>query len=109
MTVDPATNLLGAEARAAAARERLSGTVAQLQSRLDPKLLAREASEKGALAARAGVEQARRNPNVVVGVAGAAMLLMLRKRIASILRRRRARRPVPAQPIAHSPHPVSKD
>lgn len=41
---DPATRLLDAEAEAAAARERLSGTLRKLQVRLNPRDLAKQAA-----------------------------------------------------------------
>lgn len=99
---DPARHLLDAEAQAAEARERLSVTVSQLQARLDPKLLAKEARDASAAAARAGVDQARRNPGVIAGALGAAVLLLVSRSIRNMRRRRRAHRPVPAQPINHS-------
>lgn len=97
---DPAHNLAEAELRAAAARDRLSGTVAQLQERLDPKLLAREAKDAGTAAALAGVDHARRNPGVVAGAVGLTGLLLARHRIARLFRRKPRR--VPAAPIDHS-------
>lgn len=117
-TQDPAHRLIDAERDAAQARERLSTTVSQLQARLDPKLLAREAKDAGTALAReakdagtaaalAGVEQARRNPAAVAAAAGVAMLLLSIRPIRAALRRRRASRPVPAQPISHSTPPVS--
>lgn len=105
-TQDPAHRLVDAERDAAVARERLSSTVSQLQERLDPKLLAREAKEAGTAAARAGVEQAKRNPGALAGVAGVAVLLLSIKPIRAMMRRRRASRPVPAQPINHSAAPL---
>jgi hypothetical protein len=100
---DPVQQLADAELRAAAARDDLSGTVARLQARLDPKLLAREAKEAGTAAALAGVDSARRNPGIVAGAVGAATLLLARHRIASLFRRKPKR--VPAAPIDHSPPP----
>lgn len=87
-----------AEDAAAEARRRLDGTVAELQARLDPKLLAQEAKDAGTAAALAGVESARRNPGIVAGIAAAAGLFLARGRIRTALRRRRARKPVPASP-----------
>lgn len=98
---DPTHDLAAAELRAAAARDRLSGTVAQLQARLDPKLLAREAKEAGTAAALDAVDRARRNPGVVAGAVGATTLLLARHRLAKLFFRRKPRR-VPAAPIDHS-------
>ncbi|SFP63645.1 DUF3618 domain-containing protein [Sphingomonas rubra] len=95
---DPAATLLSAEAEAALARERLSGTVTQLQERLDPQLLVREAQAVGTAAGRAAVEGARRNPGAVTGAIAAIGLLLARHRIIGFWRHRKASRPVPAQP-----------
>jgi hypothetical protein len=99
---NPKLDLLAAEAEAALARERLSGTVAQLQAKLDPKALAEEAKDAGLSAVRAGAEGARRNPGIIAGAAAATGLLLVSGPIARFFRRRRVRKPVPAQPIAHS-------
>lgn len=98
MSIDPVAALQRAEVTAAEARRRLDATVSQLQARLDPKLLAREAKDVSTAAALAGVEQARRNPGIVAGAVGATGLFLLRGRIAAFFRHRRARKPVPAQP-----------
>jgi hypothetical protein len=98
---DPAHDLAEAERRAAAARERLSGTVAQLQSRLDPRQLAREAKDAGTAAALAGVDGARRHPGIVAGAVGATTLLLARHRLMKLFFRRKPKR-VPATPIDHS-------
>lgn len=95
---DPATRLLAAEADAALARERLSNTVGQLQDRLDPHLLAREAQAAGAAAGRAAVEGARRNPGAVAGAVATVGLFIARHRLFGLWRHRRASKPLPAQP-----------
>jgi hypothetical protein len=99
---DPVGNLHRAEATAAEARRRLDRTVSQLQSRLDPKVLAAEAKDRGTAVALAGADSAKRNPGVVAGAAGAILLVLVRGRIARALRRRRARKPVPAQARSHA-------
>lgn len=85
---DAHTSLRIAEAEAAAARSRLSTTVAQLQTRLDPKLLADDAKRAGLMAAQAGVDRARRNPKAVAGAVAAAGLLLARRRIFGMFSRR---------------------
>lgn len=104
---DPAANLRRAEVTAAEARARLDGTVAELQTRLDPGRLAQEAKEAGSAVAIAGVEQARRNPGVVAGAMAALGLFLARGKIAGMVRRRRAHRKVPAAP--RSPSSKSED
>jgi len=94
----PRSDLAVAEAEAAAARLRLSGTVSDLQARLAPSLLAEEAKQVGLTAVNAGMDGARRNPGVVAAAVAATGLLLARHRIAGIFRRRRARKPVPAAP-----------
>lgn len=94
----PAARLLAAETDAALARERLSGTVADLQDRLDPTVLAEDAKAAGAAATQAAVDGARRNPGAVAGAVGALALFLARHRIAAHWRSRKARKPVPAQP-----------
>lgn len=99
---DPVADLHRAEETAAEARRRLDRTVTQLQARLDPKVLAQEARDRGTAAALAGADTAKRNPGLVAGAAGALVLFLVRGRIAAALQRRRARKPVPAQPKSHA-------
>lgn len=87
MSDEPVRHLADAEAQAAAARERLSNTLGQLQARLDPKLLAREAKEAGLQAVHAGVDNARRNPGVVAGATGLLGLFLIRKPLCRMIRR----------------------
>ncbi|MBB4152956.1 hypothetical protein GGQ80_000844 [Sphingomonas jinjuensis] len=90
--IDPHQRLAEAEARAIAAREQLTGTLNQLQERLNPKLLAeraaREAADAGSKAARVGVETARRNPGAVAGLSAVAGLFLARHRIADLFSRK---------------------
>lgn len=95
---DPATRLLAAEADAALARERLSTTVGQLQARLDPQLLARDAQAVGTAAGLAAIDGARRNPGAVAGAVAAIGLFLARHRIGAFRRHRKASKPLPAQP-----------
>ena len=99
----PAARLHAAEADAAAARERLSGTVAAIQERLDPAVLADEAKAAGTAATLAAVDGARRNPAAIAGLVGALGLFLARHRITTRWRHRKASKPVPAQPRALPP------
>lgn len=108
MSDDPKATLAAAELQSAEARARLSGTVADLQARLDPRILAQEAKDAGTAAALAGVDRARRHPGLVAGTLGALGLLAIGRQIAAVRRRRLRRRPVPAQPKS-APHSHSKD
>ena len=90
---DPAKRLAEAERDAVAARERLSSTVSTLQTKLDPKTLARstvnEITDRGTAAAKASVATARRNPVVLAGVAIIAGLFFARRPIVDAVRRGR--------------------
>ncbi len=94
----PKLHLAAAEAEAIAARQRLSTTVADLQARLDPSLLAEEARQAGMTAVAAGIDGAKSNPGMVATAVAATGLLLVRHRIAAAFRRRHARKPVPAAP-----------
>ena len=93
---DHAKRLADAERDAAAARERLSATVAVLQTRLNPRTLARSTAEdfaeRGTEIAKAGVEGARRNPVMVLGTALLAGLFIARTPIAKAVRGRKHKR-----------------
>lgn len=95
---DPAGRLLAAKADAELARERLSDTVGQLQERLDPQLLVREAQTVGTAAGLAALDGARRNPRAIAGVVAAIGLFLARHRIGAVRRHRKASKPLPAQP-----------
>lgn len=97
MSDEPVRHLADAEAQAAAARERLSNTVGQLQARLDPKLLAREAKEAGLQAVHTGVDNARRNPGVVAGATGLLGLFLICKPLCRMIRRRPKNNDIPAK------------
>ena len=89
---DPATRLMDAEAEAAAARERLSGTLRKLQVRLNPRDLAKQAArdvaDKGQAAAQASLDTAVRNPRAVAGVTAVAGLFLARHRLAGLFRKK---------------------
>lgn len=90
--ITPGARLSEAEAEAAAARERLSGTLRKLQTRLNPRDLAvqaaRDVADKGQAAAQAGLDTAVRNPGAVAGVTAVAGLFLARRRIAGLFRRK---------------------
>jgi hypothetical protein len=97
---DAATDIRAAERRSAAARARLTGTLHQLQNKLSPKVLARDAATAAATAgqnaAQAGLESARANPAPVAGAVALGGLFLFRKRIARLFRRKKKLK-VPAQ------------
>ena len=87
------TSVTAAELRAQAARARLSGTMGELQDRLSPRSLAREATQGLAdtadRAARAGVDTVRDNPGTAVGAVAVAVAFLARRQIARLLRKGR--------------------
>lgn len=82
----PASRLAAAETNAATARDQLSRDLAELQARLDPKLLARSAVDEAREVGLAGVDTARRNPAAVAGGAAVLALLLFRRPIARLFR-----------------------
>lgn len=82
-------DIAAAEARATAARERLNGTVEQLQVQLAPRKLARDAADnvtEGAQSmARASVKTAMQHPSAVTGGAAFLVLLLCRKPLGRAL------------------------
>jgi len=88
--IDPVERLAAAEVNAAAARERLSGTLATLQQRLNPKRLAREAANDVANAGSLAADSAGRYPGALAGVVALAGLFLARHRIAYLFGRPRA-------------------
>lgn len=83
----PAETLATAELRAVAARERLSGTVARLQRRLEPASLVREVRAAGTGAAKVGLDRARDHPRAVAGMVGAFALFLARHRLIALVRK----------------------
>lgn len=79
-----------AEARIGEARERLLGTLGELQHRLHPATLAQDAVESAAASiatvARNGADAVRRRPIALAAVAGAIGLFMARGTIGSIIK-----------------------
>lgn len=70
------------------ARARMMTSAHQLQERISPKVLARDAWEgakmKGADLVEDGVDVVKRNPGTAGGVAAAAMLFLLREPLMSL-------------------------
>lgn len=89
---DDSVDLTIAESRAQAARQRLAGTLVELQARLNPKALAREAAqelkETGQEMARDGLDAIKRHPLRVGGVAAAIGLLLARRPLRQLLGKR---------------------
>ena len=89
------TPLSLAEAEAIAARARLAATLETLQARLDPKTVAKKATQDvvvaGEKAARIGADAVMQNPGKSAGVAAVVGLFLIRKPLLSLLRRRRER------------------
>lgn len=112
----PVVRLAAAEVDAVAAKDRLDDTVARLQSKLDPKLLAKEAKDEARRVGKEGVDLARDNQQVLMGLAGGILLFLLRKPIFGLFRRRRYPKPQKAakpmtetaanERLARRPHPA---
>jgi Protein of unknown function (DUF3618) len=96
-------DVTAAHARVAAARARLSGTVETLQTRLDPRTIARDTVESiadsGERAIRNGVDTARRNPGLIAGAAALVGLWLARDKVKALVTDvlpKRAKTPKPA-------------
>ncbi|MDB5705808.1 MAG: hypothetical protein JWN66_2924 [Sphingomonas bacterium] len=76
------TDLAVARLRAERARQRLAGTLVDIQARLNPKALAREAfdelKEAAQEIAREGIDGLKRHPLTLAGVSAAAGLFLAR-------------------------------
>lgn len=98
----PAQNLAAAELRAQRARDQLHYTVAQLQSRLDPRARAEKVARDARIAGETAVAIAREKPavtgGVVAGTALVAGVFLGRHRIARLFARKRPPSPAPANP-----------
>ena len=81
--------LIEAEAKARAAREALTATLVELQARVTPRALAREAldeiRETSIEFGRAALDAAKRNPGPVLAAAAAVVALFTRRQIAEAL------------------------
>lgn len=79
-------SVLEAQARARSARQRLFGTLDEMQGRLNPVTLAQDAVENVAgRLLRDSVETVRSRPKVIAAAAGLAALFIARKPIARLL------------------------
>ncbi|QNQ11505.1 DUF3618 domain-containing protein [Sphingomonas alpina] len=92
MSVETETDepdLAFAKKRSAEAREKLAGTLVELQARLNPKALAREAiqelKEAGQEMAREGLEAAKRHPLTLAGAATAVGIFLARKPLSKLI------------------------
>jgi hypothetical protein len=89
MSDEDEPSLAIAEQRSEAARKRLAGTLVEIQGRLNPKALAREAvqelRETGEELAREGLEAARRHPLTVAGIMTAIGLFVARRPIRALI------------------------
>lgn len=111
----PVIRLAAAEVDVAAAKDRLSDTVARLQAKLDPKLLAREATDEARRVGNKGAALARDNREVLGGLAAGVLLYLLGRPLLGLFRRRkypkpqRAAKPMsataPNERLAKRPHP----
>lgn len=107
MSTDPqAATVTLAEERAAAARQKLSNSVATLQARLDPRVVARDAvenlQESGERALRTGVQRARAHPDRIVWAVALTIAWLTRRQIAAALSRKRSRDAETAAQLARS-------
>ncbi|TXC71119.1 DUF3618 domain-containing protein [Sphingomonas ginsenosidivorax] len=85
-------SLTQAEIERDAARARVTQTLGELQDRLNPRTLARNAArdltEAGSVIADKGAHTLKRNPGAVAGATAVAGLFLARHRIAGLFRRR---------------------
>ncbi len=85
-------SLAQAERDRDAARAQVSQTLGQLQDRLNPKTLARNAArdltEAGTVIADKSAHTLKRNPGTVAGATAVAGLFLARHRIAGLFRRK---------------------
>ncbi|WP_343519835.1 hypothetical protein [Sphingomonas sp.] len=78
--------LLEARARSQSARQRLFGTLDEMQGKLNPVTLAQDAVETVASGlVRDGIETVRKRPKAIAAAAGLAVLFMARKPLARLL------------------------
>ena len=86
---DDEPSLTVAEQRSARARKRLAGTLVEIQARLNPKALAREAvqelREAGEELARDGIEAIKRHPLTMAGVRTAIGMFVARRPLRALI------------------------
>lgn len=109
---DDEPSLAVAQARSDRARQRLAGTLVELQSRLNPKALAREAAqelrEAGQELAREGFETVRRHPLTIAGIATAIGLFLARRPLRSLVTQLPDETPPPAPRLTPKPRTRGK-
>lgn len=102
---DDEPSLAVAEERSDRARQRLAGTLVEIQARLKPKALVREAMqelrEAGQELAHEALESAKRHPLTVAGVVTAIGLFLARRPARALI----ARLPEETPPRATPPKP----
>jgi len=88
---DDEPSLAIAEQRSDAARRRLAATLVEIQGRLNPRALAREAAqelrETGEELAREGLDAVKRHPLTVAGVLTAVGLFLARRPLRTLITR----------------------
>lgn len=101
--IDDAADLVLARSRAEAARARLTGTLVDIQARLNPKALAREAmgelKEAAQDLARGGVAELKRHPVTLASGAAAIALLLARGPIRRLIEASRDETPQPSKSL----------
>ena len=101
--IDDAADLVLARSRAEAARARLTGTLVEIQARLNPKALAREAmgelKEAAQDLARGGVAELKRHPVTLASGAAAIAVLLARGPIRRLIEGSRDETPQPSKSL----------
>lgn len=89
MTVqtDPAARLVDADREAALARQRLSGTVAALQAKLDPSRFANRTLREVQVVGDVSAAIAKQNRGVIAGAVAAIGLFLLRRPLMRLFSR----------------------
>lgn len=98
--VDP---VVAAQERARIARARLEDSVSALRKRVDPRTIAKNATEGLREQGEAAAAVARRNPGIVAGAIAVVGLLIVRRPVLALFRRRRKDTKVaPKHSITHT-------
>ena len=109
---DDEPSLAIAEQRSDAARRRLAGTLVEIQGRLNPRALAREAAqelrETGEELAREGLAAVKRHPLTLAGVLTAVGLFVARRPIRALIARLPDETPPPAPRLTPKPRTRGK-
>ncbi len=109
---DAEPDLAAAQARSANARQRLSATLVELQARLKPKALVRDAvqelREAGHELTREGLEMARRHPLTLASIATGVGLFLARRPLRALIETMPEEMPPPASPLPPKPRTRGK-